>query len=361
MNTIRARLADPLPGLALPDGKVPDDIQWMPPGTHTITALKEGKPFTLTVDANEALATRVAGALQARRGAAAAGREDLPFFDFNHEDREASGHPVEIYWAGDDPVTGGIRAKVQWTEAGKSALAGRAFRRFSPEFGLTKDGRITAAGVNMGGLVNRAAFKEIAPIWSRSGLDVTAGPEPQQTPNMPKSTEEQLAELVSVTSGLTKNVEALTKQVEAITAKSGAPDPNKILVLETQVSTLTAAAQIQAKDAAKAKVQAAVQAGKIPPQDSDLITRWENLIVVDAKNADLLDKLPVNPALQRVVPSASGGAAGGAAGEHEFVVKAKAAATERKITVTEAQSALARQNPELYAAYRQSLNLGPQA
>lgn len=358
MNTIRARLADPLPGLALPDGNVPDDIQWMPPGRHTITALKEGKPFTLTVEVDEALAGRVAGALQARRGAAAAGREDLPFFDFNHEDQEASGHPVDIYWAGEDPVAGGIRAKVQWTEAGKAALAGRMFRRFSPEFGLTKDGQITAAGVNMGGLVNRAAFKSIAPIWSRSGHDGTAGPEPQPQHTMLKTTEEQLAELSSVTSGLAKNLEALTKQVETLAAKSGAPDA-KVLVLETQVSALTAAAQVQAKDAAKAKVQAAIQAGKIPPQDKDLIEKWESLIVVDARNADLLDKLPANPALQRVVPNATAAVGGGAAGEHEFVVKAKAAATERKLTLVEAQSAIAREHPELYAAYRKSLQLGP--
>jgi hypothetical protein len=66
--------------------------------------------------------------------AAAEGREDRPFFDFNHEDREASAWPTEFYWAGDDPQTGGVRARLEWSDAGKRAVEGRTFRRFSPTF-----------------------------------------------------------------------------------------------------------------------------------------------------------------------------------------------------------------------------------
>jgi 23S rRNA (uracil1939-C5)-methyltransferase/tRNA (uracil-5-)-methyltransferase len=73
----------------------------------------------------------------------AEGREDRPFFDFNHEDREASAWPTEFYWAGDDPQSGGVRARLEWSDAGKRAVDGRTFRRFSPTFHLDASGHVT--------------------------------------------------------------------------------------------------------------------------------------------------------------------------------------------------------------------------
>lgn len=95
---------------------------------------------------------------------AASGEGDHPYFDFNHDDKEASAHPKAVRWAGDDPRQGGIRAQVDWTGAGKRAVLGRDFRRFSPSFYVDEKGEITGIPVNAGGLVNRAAFRRISPV-----------------------------------------------------------------------------------------------------------------------------------------------------------------------------------------------------
>ena len=182
---------------------LPDSIQWMPPGRHSITAVKDGEPFEMEIEVNEALARRVAAMLQHYRDKAARAEGDLPFFDFNHNDAEASAHPLQMYWAGDDPRQGGIRARLQWTGAGADAIRRRTFRRFSPEFLTDDDKNVIGVGINMGGLVNRAAFRNIQPIWSRDaapspvpcsefrvpGSKFDAGPEQLGTRNSELGTE----------------------------------------------------------------------------------------------------------------------------------------------------------------------------
>ena len=140
------------------------EIQWMPPGTHEITATQGDKTVIRKIHVDAAAAERLQTLLQSFRNQAAAGTEDLPFLDFNHDDAEASARVLEFKWGGEDPVTGGIRAVVEWTAAGLQALLGGLYRRFSPAFFAGPDGRITGAPVNMGGLVNRAAFKTIQPV-----------------------------------------------------------------------------------------------------------------------------------------------------------------------------------------------------
>jgi hypothetical protein len=155
----------------LPDSQdAPEDIQFMPPGRQTITPYVAGEPKEITVNATAELATEFNSQLQEMRRRAAAGQGDEPYLDFNHEDREAAAQVLEIYWGGEDPKTGGIRAKVKWTAAGREAVLGRNFRRFSPQWELDRD-TLEPVGIttNLGGLVNRAAFQNIAPVIARQG------------------------------------------------------------------------------------------------------------------------------------------------------------------------------------------------
>ena len=161
---------------------LPDSIQWMPPGRHAITAVKDGEPFEMELEVNEALARRVAAMLEHYRDKAARAEGDLPFFDFNHNDAEASAHPLQMYWAGDDPRQGGIRARLQWTGAGADAIQRRTFRRFSPQFLTDDDKNVIGVGINMGGLVNRAAFRNIQPIWAS---DAASSPVPSSEFRVP--------------------------------------------------------------------------------------------------------------------------------------------------------------------------------
>jgi hypothetical protein len=332
-------------------GSLPTEIQWMPPGEHTITAFKNGEPTEMKIKVTAQVAERLTAALQEYNSKVAAGIEDRPYFDFNHNDAEASAHVLSFSWGGDDPVKGGVRAKVEWTEPGKQALLGRAYRRFSPTFYLNAKGEVAGAAVNMGGLVNKAAFKEIAAIWSRDGGDLKQTNKQNQR-MAEKTTEQQLAELTTA-------VAALTTSIGEIKAKMAAPDP-KIIVLETEISGIKEMSKVQAKEAAKIKVAAAVAAGKIPPQDTTLIAKWEDLIAIDAKNAELLDKQPVNPALVAVIKAGATGAANGAGAgagatagteAEQFAAEVKAKHAELKDKSKALDAAIAAK-PALYKAWR---------
>ena len=166
-NAIEARVSVQLPGTVSPND-APSEIMWMPPGRHTITASRAGKPVTLDVNVTENGARRVAAQLSEYIAAAQRGIGDHPYYDFNHDDKEASAHPKSFRWGGDDPLQGGIRSPVDWTGTGKQAVLGKDYRRFSPSFYVDKSGEITGIPVNCGGLVNRAAFQRIAPVMSKS-------------------------------------------------------------------------------------------------------------------------------------------------------------------------------------------------
>jgi hypothetical protein len=139
---------------------VPDDIQWMPPGVHEVWPDGFESPVTVNVQPEVA---RIANTqLQELRRVAAAGGGSWPFMDFNHEDGEQSGEPLEFFWGGNDPKTGGVRLRVSWSHAGEQAIKGRSWRSFSPSWRMhKKNNAFLGIGLNVGGLVNRPAFKSI--------------------------------------------------------------------------------------------------------------------------------------------------------------------------------------------------------
>lgn len=171
---IEAQFSTDLPGTV--GATAPDDIQWAPPGKHSICASRAGKPVEIDITVDEAGAQRVAASFAEHMAAANRNEEDLVYGDFNHSDEEASFHPQSFYWGGTDPQRGGIRAKVVWTSLGRAAVIGKTYRRFSPCFYPDAQGNITGLPVNCGGLVNRAAFKRIAPIMSKAAeAEVVSG------------------------------------------------------------------------------------------------------------------------------------------------------------------------------------------
>ena len=142
-----------------------DDIQWMPPGVHEIEpSTPDGEVKKITVLVDEAAAEAVEEARARYQAEFDAGRGDAPYTDFCHADQEASSWVLRVYWGGDDPKKGGIRAVVDWTDEGR-AKKGKSLKRFSPGFYVSDEpdaeGRyhITGAPAKMGGLVNRAAWR----------------------------------------------------------------------------------------------------------------------------------------------------------------------------------------------------------
>jgi phage I-like protein len=262
---------------------LPDSVQYMPPGRHRIRASQAGKPLTVEVTVDAQTATTLQTFLAARLAAATAGRDDRPFFDFNHEDREASAWPAEFLWSGDDPQTGGVRAKVEWSDAGRRAVEGRTFRRFSPTFHLDATGRVIGSEINMGGLVNRAAFKRIAPLFAAAApVDIPATGRMQTLLS-------SLRSLSLIDASATEETDIVTQ----LTASVGA--------LKSEISNLKSSLATQARARAESIVDGAVRAGRIAAKDTDTRGFWADAILRDeSKAVKALDALPVNPVLARL-------------------------------------------------------------
>lgn len=323
-NRARARFATGEPVLLDAQAGTDFDIQWMPPGEQTPVAHVNGEAREMKFSVKPNHAQAFDAMLQRLRSLAAAGQGDLPFIDFNHEDGAASGRPTQFYWGGDDPKKGGIRLKGKWTASGKAAVSGDApeFTRFSPEWYFDDNDEPLAIGVNLGGLVNRAAFKTIA--------SVKAGAANQQQKS--KMTKEEMQAL------LTEALKPINTEIAALKAqaKGTETDPNKLD--ETALTKAIAAAMKPFSDKldkfegdavalrkaqAKAAVQKHVQRGAILPDEkmpdgtTTAVDFYEGLHLANAANAEaVMNKLPGKVNSRIILGAGAGGTA--TAGAVEF-------------------------------------------
>ena len=241
---------------ALPEGDLARTIQLFPPGVHeTVVATKDGTKVAMRMIIDAAGAEAIEADRAAYQAEADAGAGDAPFLDFNHEDREASAWPKRVFWAGDDPIDGGIRAEVEWSAAGEAAVVGKTFRRFSPAFFADKaSGRLTGAPVNMGGLVNRAAFRRIAPLFAKES-EITNEPSIMN--------ESDIAALQSELASLKEENDKLKAELEGLARK----DAENVVAAAAKDGRIPAAPEFQAK--------------------------WVDRIVADKSAVELLLGLPV--------------------------------------------------------------------
>jgi hypothetical protein len=148
-------------------GAPPSEVQWMPPGEHTIVPLVDGKPRQVKMRVTPQMAATANTQLQTMLRKAQAGEGDPPYLDMGHDDKERMALPQEISWGGDDAKTGGIRMKLKWLAGGSNALKEGRVCKISPQWEMDPD-TLEFAGVteNLGGLVIRSAFKQNAPIMA---------------------------------------------------------------------------------------------------------------------------------------------------------------------------------------------------
>jgi phage I-like protein len=341
MNPILARLAVSLPGIPIVDSvdaPVPREIQWMPPGTHEIAASQGDKTITRKIKVDAAAVAKLQQLLQTFRGKAAEGTEDLPYLDFNHDDAEASARVLEFKWGGDDPVKGGIRAVVEWTGPGRQALQGKAYRRFSPSFFVDAEGRVTGAPVNMGGLVNRAAFKTIQPIVAGATGDAN-----ERNPNM--DADKMAADLAAANS---KIVELQAKLEAAI-------KPETVQAKDTEITALKAKLADQAKARAEGIVAKAVEDGKLPPQNKEIQAKWVKALIETPELEETLIAIQAKSVTGQIIvngrPEAQTATSGSEA--EQFVAEVKAKHTELK-DKSKALDAAISAKPKLYEAWRKA-------
>lgn len=279
-------------GIELPAAE--DWIQWMPGGSHPITARRGARTVSLTVEVTPAGAAAMQRSLQEHL----AGGRQRPYFDFAHEGKAASAWPLEFAWR-EDPEPG-IYARVEWSQAGREAVEGRTYRAFSPMFFVDEHNEVSGAPLNMGALVNDPAFRAIAPLWAR---DAT-GFQPQS-----HSTEDRMSELSTKTelAALQAKVAALEDENTALKAREGQEQEEAAAAIAARDAELAEAkrrleelnreSKERARRDAEAIVASAVSRGAIAPKDTAGQERWRDLIVADPKNAELLARQPGNPAL----------------------------------------------------------------
>ena len=147
-------------GVAQDPATLPDSIEWMPAGVHSIFCSCDDEPAEMRIEVTSDLAAQLNEQLQAARALADSGKASRPYIDFDHARGEAAAIPTEFFWQD------GIRLRVEWTAAGAAAVSGRVYSYFSPEFFADKSGKVTAipAVGPIGALVNTPAFQEIERI-----------------------------------------------------------------------------------------------------------------------------------------------------------------------------------------------------
>jgi hypothetical protein len=336
-QAIDAMLAVDLPGSVDPIN-LPAEIQWMPPGVHEIHASKGGKPVTLTITVDESSAQQVAASFAECVAAAGRVEGDLPYFDFNHDDKEASAWPIGFYWGGDDPQRGGVRAKVNWSDIGKRAVLGKSYRRFSPSFFADENSRVHGAPVNMGGLVNRAAFQKIQPIVSkRVEAEMLSGSASfiEKAKTIARARNVELLDAYSI---LAREQPETYDQYRA--DLYGGPVP-------VRVKSVTGAAAAKARnDEFMIRARSIAEALDLEIGDAYAVLAREQPALYERFRARMfgidIDRVTVAEVHARAALS-------------PFFVRAKELAAQRGIDITAAYDIVARQNPELYDAYRASL------
>ncbi len=207
--------------------------------------------------------------------------------DFDHRslapqgtaDSRAAGWITAMQLEGDR-----IMASVEWTDDGRRALEGRAYRFLSPVFKTRPDG--TVALIEGAGLVNNPALPELRQIASKDehmdpieqiaellGLDAQAPDTIVERVGALCTTETQMASIASA-AGATGD--ALVTQVCARFTGAAEVDPGKYVPLTAFTDLQTQFASLQGEvnqGRAETALQAARDAGKLTPAMEDWATQ----------------------------------------------------------------------------------------
>jgi|APGre2960657404_1045060.scaffolds.fasta_scaffold00231_9 phage I-like protein len=249
----------------------PGEIVYIPVGSSRISATVSGKPGEITVNVPAERGAEIAAALQEALDKRLSGTV-RPRLAFDHaKTGPASGHPSAFSF---DPERG-ILLAASWSTSGRAAIEGGDYGYFSPTFLINSDG--IPSGLpdkgEIGSLVDEPAFRGIGLI---AAADTDLNPETI------------MSQIILAALAATDETEAVEK---ISSLKEGMSDKEKrIAELEAELATLKGqveAAEAIAKDAKtaghKAKVEAAVAAGKIAPKDEE--TQAQALELLEASEA----------------------------------------------------------------------------
>ena len=274
-----------------------ESIVYLPEGVHEIHATVNGKPQKRTVTVDQRVLASFAEDLASRLA-----RNVRPFAGFDHAAGAASFLPKEFRYEHGT----GLVLDVEWTSAGKSAIEGKDYSYFSPNFllingipsGLAKHGEI-------GSLVNEPAFEAMEKIAASHNINteknmdidylvelglVPEGQDPLTAMDVAKATLATLREDTVMAS----HVETIQAQLDAAVAEKDVAC-GQVEDLTKQVDDL----KVQAEKAEDEKIEEiltdAVEAGRIAPQDDSSKSFWRKSIKADKSAVDILKALPAKP------------------------------------------------------------------
>lgn len=276
-----------------------ESIVYLPEGEHEIHATVNGKAAKRKVTVDESILAAFASDLQARQS-----RNVRPFAGFDHKAGPASFIPKEFRYE-----TGvGLVLDIEWTQAGKSAIEGKDYSYFSPNFLLANG---TPAGLpthgEIGSLVNEPAFEameKIAASYNETNMDikplidlglVAEDVDPEKAMEIAKlEIEAMKSKIAEIEAGY------MTKEADAVQAAANHATELETVVasrdaLASEVETLKASlAEIEDK-AADSVIEEAVKAGRIAPQDDKAKSFWKAQIKADKSNLEILNAIPSKP------------------------------------------------------------------
>ncbi|MEO6361434.1 MAG: phage protease [Sphingomicrobium sp.] len=301
---VELRASAALSDVELVGGRAPNRIMLMPIGE---AVPRDGrKPWFV---ADRAHAEEIVVATQKRLGSTAM------MIDYDHQSRLApkvAGRAMAAGWV--EPAAfhvedSGIYVDVEWTAAARSELRDRQYRYISPDFGHTKDGRVTR--LFAAALTNTPALELAAVASAHSNFEESDMKFVTEKLGLPEDADETAitaaidnllagASLVAIASALSlaedanaeeiataaaaaaarpepvdlKPIAAALDQAEdanveqlataAAELKAGVIDPTKYVPIETHQLAIARAAKID-EDRATAAVDAAIREGKVAP------------------------------------------------------------------------------------------------
>lgn len=288
-----------------------NEIVYLPTGLHPITPTKGGIGKAIKV-----LVTRSAAAEIEKRRAAIVAKGKRPYFDFNHEDGEASFWPTNFFWREGE----GVIAAGDWSGSGRRSVQDKDYCAFSPVF-YVDDPHGDPAHVmaneknfdpNMGGLVNNPAFKDL-PLWAKNSgdeADLLDSSRSSRNDNDMKTSEE-IAALKAKEKELTAKVEELqalvakdkNDQVSAARLEQARAEQKLIAAelknaeLESANSKQGEAIKARNKSDAEAAVQDAIKRGAILAKDEKTKTALIDQATSDPAFIEVIKAMQGNPTL----------------------------------------------------------------
>lgn len=346
---------------ALPTGAAPDEIVFLPEGSHKITPQSHPKGIMVNVPPEKG--AEIAASLQ-RDLDKRLGENVKPWFDFEHTRKfPASGYPKSFRY---EPGKG-IMCSLEWSQSGRTAVEGRDVAYFSPEVFIGKDGIPNGLPDRgpVGGMVTEPAFRDIPRIAAAdAGLDQLD----------PTETMSQFLILASI--GLLTQTEAARDDAESlarsrVTAmrKDGddlAETKTKLTAAETErdgLKTKLEASDAKVKATADKRaddlVKAAIEDGRIAAKDEEKQKLFrEKIAAGDAAFETILGDLPKqHEGLEKpLVTGAAGDRVPTQGGGHPIEKKARELVSAKSAkNFDDALLMAADADPKLYDDYLASL------